>query len=154
MVCGAEFQAEKLINQLKARMEALQKNDETRTRTLMVFNRQPASGDVEQIHAFGTECLHSELLNLAGGRNVVEGKLPFAILSREAIIRLNPDVIIELSATDTAPDDPSEPWNNLSSVTAVQNNRITVITGDRTFIPGPRFIETLDDITHAIRGNK
>jgi iron complex transport system substrate-binding protein len=152
--CGAKAAAEKLIAQLNSRMDSVQNKDRSRPRTLMVFNRQPSSGDVEQIHAFGTECLHNELLELAGGQNVMEGKLPFAILSREAILRLNPDVIIELTAADTAPDDPSEPWKKLSSVNAVRNNRITVITGNRTFIPGPRFIDTLEDLTQALWRNE
>lgn len=145
--CGAEVPAEKLIAQLNTRMDSIRHYDGIRPRTLMVFNRQPAAGDVKQIHAFGTECLHNELLELAGGQNVVEGKLPFAILSREAILRLNPDVIIELTPAATAPDDPTEPWKQLSSVKAVRNNRITVLTGDRAFIPGPRFIDTLEDLT-------
>jgi iron complex transport system substrate-binding protein len=151
--CGVEARSQELIEQLQNRMAAHVTNTTNRPRTLIVFNREPENGKVKQVHAFGTECLHNELLELAGGKNVVPGKLPFSILSREALLRLNPDVIIELSAANI-PDDPSAPWQNLSNIAAVKNNRITVITGNRTFIPGPRFIETLEDIAQAIQRNE
>jgi iron complex transport system substrate-binding protein len=149
--CDVEDRSQKLIQQLESRMDTLTKNEINPPRTLLVFNRQPESGEVKQIHAFGTACLHNELLEMAGGKNVVEGKLPFAILSREAIMRLNPDVIIELSALEAPPHNPTAPWASLSSVNAIRDNRIKVISGTQSFIPGPRFIETLEDIEIALQ---
>ncbi len=149
--CGAQQQANELIQGLENRIAELRTNDMhvAPPRVLLTFG----SGDIETIQAFGPECIHSELLEIAGGRNVIEGKLPFATLSREAVIRLNPDIIIELAPELEGNAEPSAHWKKLGAVNAVKNNRIHVLTGDYTCIPGPRFIQTLDDFSKIIKQN-
>jgi iron complex transport system substrate-binding protein len=148
--CGAETEANRLVARIQERI-ARPNPAGPHPRVLITF-----SGDasiVEQIHAFGNDCLHNELLELAGGVNVIENNLAFSLLSKEAVIRLNPDIIIQLAPGTVAPEDPSKPWKDLKSVHAVQNNRIYVLTGDHTCIPGPRFIQILDDFASIIRPN-
>ena len=101
-------------------------------------------------HAFGASCIHSELLGLAGADNVVADSRPSVTLSREAVIRLNPELIIELSAGG-----PTNHWQELSSVDAVQHNRIYVLDGSYTTIPSPRcLMQTLTDFSRIIRQNE
>jgi len=120
-----------------------------RPRVLLTFG----STEEGSIQAFGPACIHNELLEIAGGKNVIEGKLPFATLSREAVLRLNPDIIIELAPELDDGAKPSNHWKKLTAVNAVKNNRIHVLTGDYTCIPGPRFIQTLEDFAGIIRQN-
>jgi len=149
--CGASGPAENLINTLKTRMASVAPLSDNPPRVLIFFNRQPTSGAVAQVHAFGQSCLHNELVEFAGGQNVVTSKQPFVILSREALLRLNPDIIIELTTEEAeAPN----AWFNLSTITAVKNDCITVLHGRQHLIPGPRFVETLEAIAHAIRSDK
>jgi ABC-type Fe3+-hydroxamate transport system substrate-binding protein len=69
------------------------------------------------------------------------------VLSREAILRLDPELIIEL-----ATGGPTNHWANLPSVDAVRNNNIHVLTGTYTTIPAPAFlIKTLEDFSRIIR---
>jgi iron complex transport system substrate-binding protein len=146
--CGASDAAEAYIAEVNTRISNPWK-PETPPRVLITF-----SGDatqVDQIYAFGSDCLHNELLELAGGTNVVENNLAFSVLSKEAVIRLNPDIIIQLSPGMPQPDDPSNAWKSLSGVNAVKNNRVYVLTGNYTCIPGPRFIQILDDFAGIIR---
>jgi iron complex transport system substrate-binding protein len=150
--CGAEDKSEELVLQLRSSIDQLRSENTNPPNVLITFGGS-AGDDIEQIHAFGTECIHNELLEIAGGKNVIEGKLPYSTLSKEAIMRLNPDIIIELAPGTEQPEDPSKPWKKLSSVKAVQNNRIHVLTGDYTCIPGPRFIQTLEDFSTVIRQN-
>ncbi len=151
--CGAEKQAQELIAQLNHRINEIshvgQAFQPARPRVLLTFG----SGETGPIQAFGPACIHNELLEIAGGKNVVEGKLPFATLSREAILRLNPDIIIVLAPELENAADAPNPWSKLTSVNAVQNNRIHILTADYTCIPGPRFIQTLDDFSEIIRQN-
>ncbi len=166
--CGAQDQADELIAQLESRITQLQGRQDgggtasvspassglrerstNRPRVLITFGSD-ATGP---IHAFGPGCLHNEMLEIAGGKNVVEGKLPFATLSRESILRLNPDIIIVLAPELENAADAPNPWSKLTSVSAVQNNRIHILTADYTCIPGPRFIQTLDDFSRIIRQN-
>jgi len=149
--CGVQEQSGELVAQLERRIAELRTGDihVAPPRVLLTFG----SGDVETIQAFGPECIHSELLKIAGGRNVIEGKLPFATLSREAVLRLNPDIIIELAPELDDGTEPSRHWKKLGAVNAVQHNRIYVLTGDYTCIPGPRFIQTLSDFAKILRQN-
>ncbi len=148
-VCGAEERANQLIQNLKIRIAELESTSTNRPRVLITFG----SGETETIQAFGPACIHNELLEIAGGHNVIEGSLPFAILSREAVLRLNPDIIIELAPELDDGAEPSKHWKNLAAINAVKNNRIHVLTGNYTCIPGPRFIQTLNDFVEIIRQN-
>lgn len=149
--CGAEERANELIQHMETRIAELRTGDMhvAPPRVLLTFG----SGDSDVIQAFGPACIHSELLAIAGGQNVIEGQLPFAALSREAVLRLNPDIIIELAPELDDGAEPSTHWKNLTAVNAVQHHRIYVLTGDYTCIPGPRFIQTLNDFSKIIKQN-
>ncbi|MCF7818436.1 MAG: helical backbone metal receptor [Kiritimatiellales bacterium] len=151
--CGAQSRADELVQNLENRIAEIRQVGQTfqsaRPRVLITFG----SGETDAIQAIGPACIHNELLELAGGQNVVEGKLPFAILSREAVMRLNPDIIIQLAPDMEPVADPFEAWKTLDSVNAVKNHRIHLLTGDYTCIPGPRFIQTLEDFSEIIRQN-
>ena len=140
-VCGAADAAEALKKNINERMLSAMNTKGAPDRVLVTFGGD--ASDLGQIHAFGADCLHNELLELAGGRNVIESRLAFSTLSKEAVIRLNPDVIIQLAPGTTAPADPRAAWRELASVNAVKHHRVHVLTGDHTCIPGPRFIQTL-----------
>ena len=78
----------------------------------------------------------------------------FPALSGEGLLRLNPDVIIEmapgieergLTARDVIAD-----WKGLESIAAVRNHRVHVLSADYVTIPGPRFIEILRDVARIL----
>lgn len=140
--CGAKHEADKLLADMSRQIANARKTSKT-PRVLVTFGGDATQ--VEQIYAFGSDCLHNELLVLAGGTNVVENNLAFSTLSKEAVIRLNPDIIIQLAPGTEAPTTPSKAWEDFASVNAVQNNQIHVLTGDYTCIPGPRFTQILAD---------
>jgi iron complex transport system substrate-binding protein len=147
--CGVPDRAENLMNQLRQRMTELKAPGNKRPRVLLLFGSDGAG----PLQAFGPECIHNELLEIAGGKNVIEGKLPFSVISKEALIRLNPDLIIILAPELENSGDYSRSWRNLESVNAVRHDRIHVLTADYTCIPGPRFIQTLEDFAGIIRQN-
>ena len=147
--CGAEEQASELIHRLETRIDELETTRTNRPRVLLTFG----SAEEGPIHAFGPACIHNELLEIAGGKNVVEGTLPFATLSHEALLRLNPDIIIVLAPELENTADAPNPWSKLTSVNAVKNNRVHILTADYTCIPGPRFIQTLEDFSKIIKPN-
>jgi len=148
--CGAEQESKELIKELNGRVAKLQRAGHTRPRVLITFGGS-ADDDIGQIHAFGTECIHNELLEMAGGQNVLKGKLPFSVLSKEAVLRLNPEIILVLAPGLETTAEASSQWRTLSSVEAVKNNRVYLLTGGYTCIPGPRFIQTLEDFSRIIR---
>jgi ABC-type Fe3+-hydroxamate transport system substrate-binding protein len=120
-----------------------------RPRTLLAFSDFGGTDSVEQIYAFGSSCIHSELLEIAGADNVVADSRPSVTLSREAVIRLDPELIIELSAGG-----PTNHWENLTSVNAVRHHRVYVLDDPYTTIPSPGcLMRTLVDFSRIIREN-
>ena len=148
-VCKVEKQADELIERLERQISAARNTPEHRPRTLLTFSDFSNHEKIEQVYAFGAACIHSELLGNAGADNVVTDSRPSVTLSREAIIRLNPELIIELAAGG-----PTNHWENLSSVDAVKHHRVHVLNGAYTTIPSPGFLmRTLTDFSQIIRQN-
>ncbi|HSR88540.1 MAG TPA: ABC transporter substrate-binding protein, partial [Pontiella sp.] len=121
-VCKVEEQAAELIDRMERQIDAARNTPVRRPRTLLTFSDFSGNDKVEQVYAFGAACIHSELLGIAGADNVIADPRPSVLLSREAVIRLNPELIIELTAGG-----PTNHWNNLSAVDAVKYHRIHVL---------------------------
>lgn len=148
-VCEVEEQAKELITRLEQQIDAARNTPAQRPRTLLTFSDFSNQEKIEQVYAFGASCIHSELLGIAGADNVITDSRPSVILSREAIIRLNPELIIELAAGG-----PANRWENLPSVDAVMHHRIYVLDGPYTTIPSPGcLMRTLADFSRIIREN-
>lgn len=147
--CSAREEAEELIAEMNQQMNHARNQPAHRPRTLIAFSDFSNQSKVDQVYAFGSGCIHSELLAIAGGDNVVKDARPSVTLSSEAVIRLNPELIIELSAGG-----PTNHWNNLQSIEAVRNNNIHVLPGTYTTIPSPaHLMHTLEDFSGIIKRN-
>ncbi|HSR88056.1 MAG TPA: ABC transporter substrate-binding protein, partial [Pontiella sp.] len=146
-VCKVEEQAEEMITRLERQIDTARNAPSRRPRTLLTFSDFSNHTKIEQVYAFGSACIHSELLGIAGANNVVTDSRPSVTLSREAIIRLDPELIIELSAGG-----PTNHWENLANVDAIKHHRIYVLDGPYTTIPSPGFLmRTLADFSRIIR---
>lgn len=96
---------------------------------------------------------HTELIELLGGVNVYKGLSNAPQLSQEAILHLDPDVIIILSGDGALPDfdkryilrtENYQPnWPLVSEARAIKNGQVYVIDGFATMIPSPKAIESL-----------
>ena len=87
--------------------------------------------------------LHGAALEAAGGRNAVAAKYDGPpSLSIEALLEIDPDVIVVLSA-DATPETVSNQrdfWDNLPMLSAVKNDKIGFLTGREHFSTGPRVV--------------
>jgi iron complex transport system substrate-binding protein len=142
VVTGHQRESDALVSSLRARLDAVRDRVKGRPqpRALLVFERQP--GTLRDIFASGGVGFLHDMLNIAGGRNV------FADVQRESVqpsfetlLARAPDVILEVRAIGLI--DKSEAaerglWSTLSSIPAVRNQRIHLITGDYLVVPGPR----------------
>lgn len=107
------------------------------------------------VWAAGRGTFYDELLEAAGGRNVlVSGAPAYPQLSREGLLRLDPDVIIEIVADadkrGLSPDGIAGDWRALARLRAVAAGRVIVITRDHAAVPGPRFVQLLDEFVAAL----
>ena len=85
--------------------------------------------------------LHGTALDAAGGRNAVVAKYDGPpSLSIEALLEIDPDMIVVLAANATPETVASQRdfWNNLPMLSAVKEERIGFLTGREHFSTGPR----------------
>jgi ABC-type Fe3+-hydroxamate transport system substrate-binding protein len=70
------------------------------------------------------------------------------------ILARRPDVILELNAA-TRLNEPDlkavlDPWSTLSSVPAVKNRRVIILTGPGMTVPGPRVADGIERMAKAL----
>ena len=88
-VTGHIDEAKELIRRFAAIRKERTTRDEGRG-TLIIVGKRP-------LIAAGPKTFLNEVVRLAGGRNIVEGKIPYPHVNMELVLAKNPDVIIDLS---------------------------------------------------------
>jgi iron complex transport system substrate-binding protein len=152
---GHVEQAEKAARGLQAGIDAVKARvaGKPRPRTLLVFGREP--GSLRNIYASGGRGFLHDMLVAAGGEDVLNDiERESAQVSTEMILARKPDVILELNAA-TRLNEPDlkavvDPWLTLSSVPAVRNKRVIILTGPGMTVPGPRVVDGIEKMAKAL----
>lgn len=158
---GAPFgkisEAEKINSQLQKRIDtviARGKKSDTKPRVLVCISRDTTSSQPDRIIAAGNAGVHQEYITMAGGTNAYQGSIAYPAISREKLLQLNPDIIIELISEDVWKDlgrtKLLQQWAVYSELQAAQNQRIIFLHENKHVIPGPRFVDTLEAFSRAI----
>ncbi|MBN1195945.1 MAG: ABC transporter substrate-binding protein [Candidatus Aminicenantes bacterium] len=149
-VCGVFERAESLVSVLKRGTNAIRLAvmDRSRPRVLLCVGRSTSSSQLGAIYVAGRDGFFDRLIDLAGGENVcAEERAAFPQISAEGVIRLNPDVIVDLanmSGKIPLPEaELATPWQSLAGVAAVRNKRVHVWTDTQGLRPGPRYAKFL-----------
>jgi iron complex transport system substrate-binding protein len=148
--------AESLVRDLRERMEQIRikTQDLERPRVMVSVGRNMGSGSLKDVYISGKDNFYDEMITLSGGINSYEGKVAFPVVSGEGIIRINPEVII-----DMIPDIELKSWNRtmilkewetVSQVDAVKNGRVYIFGEDYVVVPGPRFILILEKMAKVL----
>ena len=148
--CGTVEIAAAQRRSLTTRLEAVRDGAAVRgkVRALVVIGRDLGRGELRDVYVAGRGTFLGELLEAAGGENACPvDAVRYPMLTREALMRLAPDVVFELApefAADVqAPGRLRDAWRELH-VPAGMHDRVYVITDDFPMIPGPRVIDTLE----------
>ena len=156
MACGRVREAMIAVGDLRTRMEKVRRAIKglARPRVMVTVGRNMGSSGIEDVYISGRGGFYSELITLAGGINAYEGDITYPSFSEEGIMRINPTVIIDMvpDLGEKALDKNTviRQWCNLSRVDAVRNSRVYVFCQDYTVIPGPRFINILEEMARTI----
>ena len=135
----AQKKRQKLIHTLNE-LEARTKGRKP-IRTLISIDRSYGTGRIQNLYVAGADSFLSDAVARAGGENVASSmSLSLAPqLSAEGVIHLAPDVIIDIQVSGSDVTLSESDWQSLgSSVPAVKNRRILILTDDFASIPGPR----------------
>lgn len=152
---GHVEQADKVARGLEAAIDAVRKRvaGKPRPRTLLVFGREP--GSLRNVYASAGKGFLHDMLTVAGGEDVLQDiDKESAQVSTEMILARRPDVILELNAASRLNEADLTavlaPWSALSSVPAVRNKRVVILTGPGLTVPGPRVIGGIEKMAKAL----
>jgi iron complex transport system substrate-binding protein len=140
-LCGAQKQADSIVASIRSEMAGPAPTQQ-RPKILVCIGRDnPGAGSISKIFVAGPISFYSQLVNDAGGENAyADSSFSYPSFSAEGIIRLAPDIIIDLmsSVAGVAQDKVRSDWQSLSMVPAVKNNLVFCPSDDYMTIPGPR----------------
>lgn len=152
---GHVEQADKVARALETAIDAIRRRvaGKPRPKTLLVFSREP--GSLRNIYASAGRGFLHDMLIAAGGEDVLQDiDKESAQISTETILARRPEVIIELNAANRLNEADLEavldPWSALSSVPAVRNKRVIILTGSGLTVPGPRVIDGIERMARAL----
>jgi len=144
---GHEQQASQVISEFEQTAEIIHQKiqNETTPSVLLVMGHSKNSANVGNIFVAGQHGFYNDLIELAGGINAFTNKsLKIGNLSKEGILALNPDIIVDVfpEADDHNYDlaNVKRQWQSLSQLNAVKNNRVHIIEESYATIPGPRLV--------------
>jgi iron complex transport system substrate-binding protein len=124
---GREHEAQALVTQTRAKLDEVRARtrDSARLRVLCIVDRVP--GTLRGLYTATEGSFLAQLVEIAGGQSIApHAESGFGQISKEAIVTLNPDIIIDMvqSAQGKLAEDPKAVWNELSQVRAVREGRI------------------------------
>jgi iron complex transport system substrate-binding protein len=156
---GVPERAAELNRSIQMRLDTFrtEARGKPRPSVLMIVGRNP--GLLTNMIAVGPGAYLGELLEIAGGRNVLADTGPaYPHISLETVLRLNPDVILDLSMMGDAGVDPRpmevrlrEPWMARRELAAVSNQRVFGLTSESLVTPGPRVVDAVELIRAKLR---
>ncbi|MCX7912794.1 MAG: ABC transporter substrate-binding protein [Dehalococcoidales bacterium] len=150
-VTGATKEAEKLVNDMQARIRKVTEktaglSPEQKRRVLEIVWHDP-------LMAAGAGTLHDELITMAGGINIARELSGYATISLETVIAANPEVMIADIGMGEGEDLPlqfllTEP--RLATTDARINSRVYAIDVEMVSHPGPRTADALEKLAGLI----
>jgi iron complex transport system substrate-binding protein len=149
---GKTKEADSLVASIKA--EIVETPALNRPKILLCIGRDsPGSGAIAKVYVAGPKSFYSRLINYAGGTNAyADSSFAYPSLSAEGIIRLGPDIILDLMASVAGmqQDKVRADWKGLTMVPAVKNGLVFCPDDDYMTIPGPRLGMILREMKRAI----
>lgn len=157
---GVPDPAETLVSNVERRLDAVRRAGAAapRRRVLFIIGRRP--GTLTDLVAVGPGSYLNDLIEIAGGTNVlnIKGQPEYPRISMETVLRLDPDVIVdtvdmgetEIERRQREPIN-ERLWAAYGSLTAVKTKRLYAATTDALVVPGPRVVEAAEWVAALLR---
>jgi iron complex transport system substrate-binding protein len=150
---GRESEAQKVVDAINEAVSEAGRRAEGKPKPKVMFSvmhSYAGLGYISELTIAGRDGFFDHLIEICGGENAYPGKLPFPSVSREAVFRMNPDVIIDLMRSYSEAEDSMESWNTMTSVSAVQKGRVYMFTEESDTVPGPRAWKTIKKVSMVL----
>lgn len=124
---------------------------EARPRVLLVVGRDASGGELRDVYAAARGTFLGELLEAAGGRNVLEDEaVRYPTVGREALLRLRPDHVLELVPELAGDPEGHERLAAAWADVGVPARKLHVLTDEGLPLPGPGFVASIASFARAI----
>ncbi|MDR3254824.1 MAG: ABC transporter substrate-binding protein [Synergistaceae bacterium] len=157
--CGAAESAKARIGELRGLVSGIAERasgetGRTKRSVLVVVGRDAADTSFNKVYVTGPLSFYNDLLTEAGAINVFTRSAPYANISKEGLLRLDPDIIIELvgehGMTNVTTPEIIAQWNKLTDLKAAREGNVAIIRGDFTMRAGPRYPLLLEAFSKVI----
>ncbi|MGD2093669.1 MAG: helical backbone metal receptor [Phycisphaerales bacterium] len=155
--CGVPERAKSLVQEIRKRMTTVRKCvvDGERPSVLVCVGRNMGSATIDDVYVAGHAGFYDEMITLAGGTNAYQGNLAFPLVTGEGLLRLKPEIIIDmvadLSENGLTEAEVLQQWDSSPDLPAVKQGRVFLFTDDFVVVPGPRFIKILEKMAAVIQ---
>jgi iron complex transport system substrate-binding protein len=157
---GVAPRGETLVADLHGRLDEIRRagTSASAARVLFVIGRRP--GTLADLVAVGAGSYINDLIEIAGGRNVlaIAGQPEYPRISMETVLRLDPDVIVDTvdmgeTEAERVQRQPINErlWNAYPSLRAVKSGRLHAATTDALVVPGPRVVDAAEWVQGLLR---
>lgn len=150
-LCGEPARGRLLAESTRARIEAVSARVAGAPRVRALFSVQ-----ADPIIAAGTGTLPSQLVEAAGGTNVVAAER-YPRLDVEAVLAAAPEVILQSRMDVAAPSGPAPEiaaWMRWNEIPAVRAGRVVLLDGATALRPGPRVGEAAETIARILHPDR
>ncbi|MHC4401956.1 MAG: ABC transporter substrate-binding protein [Planctomycetota bacterium] len=155
--CGAGARAASIVSDVRSRLERIERKTarRDRPRVMVAIERTLGTGRLEDVYIAGCDGHIDRIIELAGGKNAYQdGAVRFPVVSREGMLHMNPQVIVDMASGVAGETSRREAiradWQQLSQVEAVKQGRVHLVDDDYAFVPGPRFILLVEKLARLI----
>ncbi len=152
-----EAEAEKLAIKFENQLAQMsQKVSQLKRPTVLIcVGRSHTDGNLENLFVAGKKTFYHELIEKAGGNNVFpDSNVRYPTISLEGLLRLDPEVIIDLvpdlKSVGRTVESIQMDWSSAKDLSAVKNRRVHVFTESYISIPGPRILNLLQDMIEVL----
>jgi ABC-type Fe3+-hydroxamate transport system substrate-binding protein len=159
---GVSERGDRVVADTERRLAAIRSSAPSkRPRVLFIIGRHP--GMLVDLVAVGPGAYINDLIEIAGGTNVLDiaGQPQYPRISMEAILRFDPDVIIDSVDMGETEQQRRERgatnarlWMAYPTLAAVQSGHLYAATTDALVVPGPRVAEAAEWLAELIRGSE
>lgn len=151
----SDFLIDSLESEIKKVEKLIAAGSETGKKQKMLISvGRDYSADINSIYAGGNGIFFDDIISILGYENAVDTDIAYPKISLEGILKINPDVIVdlipELYEQKYSEDELLKRWKKLITVKAAKNNKVIIEGGRYVSIPGPRIIGLIGKIAEKL----
>ena len=151
---------ETLVADIERRLTALRSASASQPRVRVLFIIGRRLGSLTDLVAVGPGSYINDLIEIAGGQNVlaIRGQSEYPKISMETVLRLDPDVIVDTvdmgeTEAERRQRQPinEQLWTAYPMLSAVRTKRLHAATTDALVVPGPRVADAAEWVASLLR---